>query len=452
MGSIEAHNFMATAAYSPMSSFRKAVDRPTLAYRALVAFTIIYYTRPEDFIPGLALIPLSKISGGIALIGLLASLGSKTKPPVPTAIKVLILLFGQMILASLFGVWIKGALIDTTFDKFAKGVIVAVLISMIVSSVDQLRTLFYIQGASVAAVALGSIIVNHGKFDRLYGIQEGILNNPNDLAINIAINFPLCVAFLLATKGAFKKILWTIGLIGMLYAVYATYSRSGLIAMIMSGLICFWAYGIKGRRRGILAGTALLALGALIVVATSPTYRARVASLYAGNIAESGDKGSLEKRSALLKESVRQAALHPLFGVGPGNFPQFTEGWQVAHNTYTEFAAEAGIPALSLFLLALAGSFRNIRNLRKSPGYQKDLTVRLYTDALWASLAAYVAGAAFSSTEYNLFPYFVIAYTCALYRIGYSPAFGSVEPEAKKNKWTRLTGPTAESDKLAWTR
>jgi len=443
---------MATTTYSPVHQFKKAVDRPTLAYSALVAFTIIYYTRPEDFIPGLAVIPLSKISGGIALIGLIVSLGTKDKPSVPTPVKVLVLLLGQMILASLFGIWIKGALIDTVFDKFAKGVIVAILISMIVVSLRQLRTLFFIQAASVAAVSFASVLINHGKADRLYGIQEGILNNPNDLAINIAINFPLCVVFLLSTKGFLRKLLWGIGLIVMLYAVYATYSRSGLIAMVMSGMICFWAYGIQGKRMGVLVATAVLGLTGLGVIAGSTTYRARVESLFLGNIENSGDQGSLEKRSELLQESLRQAAKHPLFGIGPGNFPQFTEGWQVAHNTYTEFAAEAGIPALCLFLLALTGSFRNIRNLRQTPGYQKDETVHLYTDALWASLAAYVAGAAFSSTEYNLFPYFVIAYTCALYRIGNSSEFGTITPQAKKNKWKRFPDTAAEADKLAWTR
>jgi O-antigen ligase len=443
---------MATTAYSPVHQFRKAVDRPTLAYRALVVFTILYYTRPEDFIPGLTLIPLSKISGGIALLGLLVSLGAKDKPKLPTPVKVLVLLLGQMILASLFGVWIKGALIDTVFDKFSKGVIVAILISMIVVSMRQLRTLLFIQAASVAAVSFASVLINHGKYDRLYGIQQGILNNPNDLAINIAINFPLCVVFLLSTKGFLKKVLWGVGLIVMLYAVYATYSRSGLIAMVMSGMICFWAYGIQGKRKGVLIATALLGMTGLGVVAGSTTYRARVESLFAGNIANSGDQGSLEKRSELLKESLRLAAQHPLFGIGPGNFPQFTEGWQVAHNTYTEFAAEGGIPALCLFLLALTGSFRNIRNLRKTPGYQKDKTVHLYTDALWASLAAYVAGAAFSSTEYNLFPYFAIAYTCALYRIGNSSEFGTVAAEVKKSKWNRFSETPAETDKLAWTR
>jgi O-antigen ligase len=443
---------MATTGFHPVQKFREVIDQPTVAYRALVLFTFLYYTRPEDFIPGLHYIPMGKITGFIALAGLLVTLGAKDKPTVPTAVKVLILLLGQMFLASLFGVWIGGGL-DTTINKFSKGVIVAVLIGMIITSLKQLRTLFFLQAGSVAAVAFFSILINHGKYDRLYGIQQGVLNNPNDLAISIAINFPLCVAFLLASKSAFKKLIWGFLLVTMLYAVYATYSRSGLIAMVLSGMICFWAYGIKGRRIGIIIGTLVLGLAGLGVVAGSTTYRARVQSLIDGNIAQSGDHGSLEKRAYLLKESLRLAAIHPVFGVGPGCFPMFTEGWQVAHNTYTEFAAEAGIPGVSLFLLALTGSFRNIRNLRKSPGYQKDETVRLYTDALWASLAAYVAGAAFASTEYNLYPYFVIAYSCALYKIAHHASFGKVEEVVKKSKWTRLPDPKIETDKkLAWTR
>ncbi len=442
---------MATSAFNPAPLLKKAVDQPKIAYRALVLFAFLYYARPEDFIPGLQYIPISKISGGIALIGLLVSLGAKDKPKVPTAIKVLILLFLHMLVSSLFAVWRGGAL-DTVVNKFSKEVMVAVMVGMIVASIQQMRTLFLIQSVSVVAVAFFSILINHGKYDRLYGIQKGILFNPNDLAINVAISFPLCVAFLLASKGAFKKTLWAFGLVTLLYAVYATYSRSGLIAMIISGLICFWAYGIKGRRMGIVFGTAVLGLVGLGVVASSGTYRARVESIVQGNIAESGDHGSLEKRTYLLEMSIFLAAKHPVFGVGPGCFPMFTEGWQVAHNTYTEFAAESGIPGVSLFLLALTGSFRNIRNLRKSPGYQKDVTVRLYTDALWASLAAYVAGAAFASTEYTLFPYFVIAYTCALYRIAHNPSYGEVEPEVKKSKWTRLPAPKTETDKLAWTR
>ena len=442
---------MATASISPLQFHKKPVERSSFAYKALVVFTFLYYYRPVDFIPGLEYIPMEKIIGGVALLALLVSLGNKDRPQIPTAVKVLMLLFGQMLLASCFAVWRGGAL-STTINMFSKGVIVAMLIGMIISSISEMRRLFFIQATAVALVAVGSVLFNHGKFDRLYGIQHGILENPNDLAINIAITFPLCVAFLLASKGIFKKLLWIVGMVFMLYAVYATLSRSGLIAMVMSGAICFWAYGIKGRRTGILAATAVLALVGLGVVASSTTYRARMQSVFAGNVENSQDNGSMAKRSALLKESLRQTAMHPIFGVGPGCFPMFTDHWQVAHNTYTEFSAEAGIMALSLFLLALTGAFRNLKQLRSSPGYQKDPEVRLYTDALWASLAAFVAGAAFSSTEYNLFCYFIIAYTCALHRIGFSPAYGEAEPEVKKSRWSRLPDATAETGKLAWTR
>ncbi len=445
---------MATTATIPIRPLgKKPTQQASLAYGALVVFTFLYYYRPSDFIPGLGFIPMEKIIGGIALAALLVSLATKDRTEIPMAVKVLMLMFVQMMVASAFAVW-KGGAFSTTIEKFSKGVIVAMLIGMIVSSISQMRRLFLIQATAVTLIAVASVLVNRQVEGRLEGVQKGILENPNDLAINIAITFPLCVAFLLASKGFLKKAFWTVGIIFMLYAVKATASRSGLIAMIISGMICFWAYGIKGKRRGIVVSAMLIAVAGVLLLASSTTYRARVVSIFAGNVENSGDKGSLEKRSALLKESIRQTALHPFFGVGPGCFPMFTDHWQVAHNTYTEISAESGILGLSLFLLALTGAFRNVKKLRSSPGYQKDPQLRLFTDALWASLAAYVSGAAFSSTEYNLFCYFIIAYTCSLYRIGFSPVYGELDPapEVKKSKWTRLPSGAPETDKLAWTR
>ena len=46
-------------------------NRKTLAYRALVLFSYIYFLRPEDFIPGLSYVPIGKIAGGIALLALI---------------------------------------------------------------------------------------------------------------------------------------------------------------------------------------------------------------------------------------------------------------------------------------------------------------------------------------------------------------------------------------------
>ena len=156
----------------------------------------------------------------------------------------------------------------------------------------------------------------------------------------------------------------------------------------------------------------------------------------------------------MLRRSIDLTIHNPVFGVGPGNFPAVTQTWKVAHNTYTELSAEAGLPALALFLVFLALAFRNLRRLRKLPGYAANPQIQLFTGALLASLAAYLVGAAFADTEYSLFPYFLVAYTSALYRIG-SSYDSNVEQPGKPlktlGKGERDCGKSEPRD-LAWSR
>jgi len=380
----------------------------------LVAFSWLYYYRPEDFIPGLSYIPMAKITGLLGLVALLVGMADgKTK--VPPAVKFLWLLVLQMAICVPFAIW-RGGAFSTVMDKFSKTAVVAMLISMAVVTVKELRKLLWIQVSAVALVVFFSILLRHTKDGRLEGIQKSILENPNDLAINIAISFPLGLAFLLRARG-FKKVIWAIGLAFMALGIVLTYSRSGLMAFILSLGVCVWEYGIKGKRRYIVWVTAVLLLGGLGLALTSSHYRARVESILAGNIEGSGDKGSLEARKALLKKSIMVAVTHPLFGVGPGCFVLVDKGWVVAHNTYTELAAEAGFPAILLFLLALRAALKNVALVKKSAKYRDDPEFRIFTQALGAGLVAYLMGACFASTEYNLYPYFLIGYTCAMVRI-----------------------------------
>ena len=393
--------------------------RSSLAYRALVFFSLIYFLRPEDFIPGLDFIPIGKIAGGIALLALLVAVPSTRRKKLPIELKVLLALLFQMILCIPFAHWRHGAY-DTVVNKFSKGVIVAILIYMVALSIGQVRRLLAIQAGTIALVTLVSVFVHRTLAGRLMGIQEGILSNPNDLAINIAINFPLCLAFLLTAKNGLRKLFWGGGLLFMLWGVVATYSRSGLIATVVTLAICVWEFGVKGRRPILLAAAFMMGLVAAGVSVATPHYLLRIESMVRGNIEGSGDRGSLEAREELLKDSLRIMATHPVLGIGPGNFSSYTQTWRVAHNTYTELGAETGVPGVFLFLLLLVLSLRKIKRIRKSAGYRASEDVRAWTSALWAAMAAYVAGAMFASTEYNLFPYFMVGYICAVYQIANS--------------------------------
>jgi hypothetical protein len=62
-----------------------------------------------------------------------------------------------------------------------------------------------------------------------------------------------------------------------------------------------------------------------------------------------------------------------------------------------------------------------------------------------AGLVAYLAGACFASTEYNLYPYFMVAYTCAMVRIINQPlpgdGEGGKEQNLSKATYDRIPGP-----------
>jgi O-antigen ligase len=434
--------------------------RATLAYRALVLFSVIYFFRPEDFIPGLSYVPLGKIAGGIALAALIFGVKRTQRGKIPLEGKILLVLLVHLILTIPTAFW-RGGAFDTVINKFSKGVIIALLISLVVTSMRALKRLLYIQASAVAIITIASLLVHHTEDGRLMGIQKGILENPNDLAINIAINFPLCMAFLFASKGGMRKVLWSFALICLLLGVIATYSRSGMIAMMITAMVCLWEFGVKGRRFMLLGVTLILGVLALGGLVASPKYRGRMASLferpapgsYAEGSMEAHGEGSLEQRTELLKESTSLMLHHPIFGVGPGNFPAVTEEWRVVHNTYTEFGAEAGIPALVLFLALLFVSMRRIKRLYKLPAYKSDPEIRIWTSALWAALAGYAAGAMFASTEYNLFPYFLVGYICALYQIAAKPPEGGTAGDHSQDGGREALGYGENREReLAWSR
>jgi O-antigen ligase len=435
--------------------------RTTLAYRALVLFSLIYFFRPEDFIPGLIHMPIGKISGGIALAALLFGVKRADRGRIALEGKILLVLLVHMSLTIFTAFW-RGGAFDTVINKFSKGVIIALLIPLVVTKMSELRKLLYVQAGAVALITIASLIAHHTVDGRLMGIQKGILENPNDLAMNIAINFPLCMAFMFAARSGLRKLMWAFALIVLMYGVVATYSRSGMIAMMITVVICLWEFGVRGRRFMLLATTLILGVLALGGLLASPRYLARMESLVfrpdpnslvAGTM-ESHGEGSLEARSLLLKQSVSLMLHHPIFGIGPGNFPAVTHEWRVVHNTYTEFGAEAGIPALVLFLALLLTSMRRIRRVYKLPGYSSDPEIRIWASALWAALAGYAAGAMFASTEYNLFPYFLVGYVCALDQIAGRPSQdvnGSGNPVQNGGREELGYAGNAERE-LAWSR
>jgi len=389
-----------------------------LAYGGLLLFIITYYIRPTDWYPVAARIPFGKITAFLALAGLaLVLLERGGILHLPKEIIAVVLLFGHLCLTIPFAAW-RGGSFQVVVIDFSKVVAITVSLAVVVTTMARLRKLLFVQAATLTAMAMlsaigGNRLVLPGEAfgNRVTGVEGGVFENPNDFAFMIALALPLCFAFMLRTSRPLRKAFWAVGLVLMVYTVMTTYSRGGLIALLVGAGVTLWEFGVKGRRHHLILLSALA--GIFLIVAGHPAnYAERVKTIFDP---DSDPTGSSQARRDMFYQSVEMTLEHPLLGVGPGNFENTSGTWHVTHDTYTQLSSEAGIPALLLFLIVLWLAFSKVRLAQRMVPRQSELG--LFASALHASLASFVVGAFFSSTPYQFFPYFLIGFATAAYQI-----------------------------------
>ena len=385
------------------------------AFFWLCAFYLIYCARPEDWIPGLAYIPLVKISGICALLGLVTSAGKSKRglQHLPTEAKVL---FGMVVLlfvsAVLSPVWRGGAFFKTL--DFAKVPVAWVLTYLAITNFERLRRIIFIQSASVALITAVSVVKGRSH-PRLEGVIGGIYSNPNDLAFAIVLSLPFCFAFLLSTRSIPRKIAWAGAMLVMCLGLFMTASRAGFIDLVVTGAVCLWYFGVKGKRYHLVAAALLVSL--VFGVALGGKLKDRFFAISEENVHSSLDvsaHGSYEQRERLMIESVK-AVLHYPLGLGVGNFVSYNGMWREVHVAYLQIAAEGGVGCFILYLLFFGYGFANLRRLRRMN--LQDPQIVLFTGALYATLVGFVVGALFAPEAYQYFPYFAVAYTSVLLAI-----------------------------------
>jgi putative inorganic carbon (hco3(-)) transporter len=414
----------------------------TGAFAALVMFMVIYFARPEEWIPGFSTAPLAKIAGILVLLALIFSL-RQIRQRFPRVAIFVALLVGQLFLSSaLSPVW-RGGAFQLTLN-FAKVLMVVLVVTATVTTVGRLRVLIFTQAVSLAAIAVAVIWKGRLILGRLEGIFGGTYSDPNDLALSIIMSLPLCLVLLFLSKSWRSKILWSTSILVMTYAVLRTGSRGGFLALVVVAAICLWEFAIRGRRPYLL-GLAILT-GLLLWQSAGGLLVGRLKGTLNVNDDTAAAYASAQTRQQLFWRSVEVTKEHPLFGVGPGNFDQVSGQWHTTHNSFTLISAEGGLPALVLYVSILLCGFRNLRaTMRLTPRRTES---RLLAGALFASLAGYAVGSFFLSVAYAFSPYILVAYTTALLSIARKSAAQAREIETARQETLekQFCSPTPESE------
>jgi O-antigen ligase len=381
----------------------------------LSAFYVVYCARPEDWLPGLSVLPLAKITSIGAVLAFLFSAGRGKRKfrDLPIESYYLLVLIAILAISSVISpVW-KGGAISRTID-FAKVYVVWVLTFLLITDLAKFRRIVFIQAASVPIISLMSILKGGGH-ERLDGVLGGIYSNPNDLAFAIVLSLPFCLMFLLTARTNFRKLLWAAGMLIMVKALFMTASRGGFITLVVAGVVCLWHFGVKGKRLYLIA---VMSVVVVVLFATQGgTLKDRFASMWSdrselGTREQKRAYDSYEQRQFLVQRAIECIEHYPILGIGTRNFETYSTVWREVHMTYLQITAEGGIISLILYLLFFGKGFANLRRLLKRRDLGPD--VNLFSGALHSSLVGFVIGALFSPEAYQFFPFFAVAYTSAL--------------------------------------
>lgn len=271
------------------------------------------------------------------------------------------LLFGMwMVLATPFSIW-KGDSAQYMWNYFKAELLLLFVICGLVRSWAECRLVMYAIAAAatvnlVSARLFSSMNVN----DRL-GLDFSTVGNANDFAAHLLIVLPFLLWIALEAKSWSLRIFSFLGVGYGVFVILASASRGGAIALTVD--MIFLLLVARGRRRFfvVLLGSLLLLVAINFVPEAAIQ---RILSLSSPNAPQEAEQ-SAEVRKQVFWDSIHCALEHPVLGIGPGQFITY-EGqtksiWKAAHNSYTQAAAEGGIPALIFYLAGILSSMRLLK-------------------------------------------------------------------------------------------
>lgn len=429
-----------TAAVPAAGAMAPAVERRDWAFTWTLVFTAVLFLRPQDIIEPLGYLHLAEVSATLALLSMVAGRMRRGESGIRLSPELIgVIAFGGVILATApFGIWMGGSL-GVFQDLYLKVILVYLLAVNVITSPKRLERLTWVLVLVVGYIAFRAVLdyvrgvnmVGHGT--RVRGSVGGIMENPNDLALNMVVFLPLALFMALRPDASAIRRLLALGCgLFMVGAIVASGSRGGFLGFVAMVLV-LGAFAVR-QRPGFVIAAVLAAMCALPLVPS--TYWHRLSSI---TDESEDDFGSTEARKTLMREAVQAYAENPLTGVGAGNFKDWNpEGrqqpWHETHNVLLQVASELGTLGLAVFgfllfrasyaVLQTRSLLKRARRAAAPPRpYAPARTVRgapdiaaseaslldAHSAAMAASLAGFFVCALFASVAYNWTFYYLLA-------------------------------------------
>lgn len=399
----------------------------------MIFFYILMFTSPFYHHPffdrGFGAFTIVKGIGAICAIYALFYLFLKGKAPSyfgTTRAK----LFLVICLWGLFSYLRTGALSSWAADPAFSYLSFLVLFFVTLTIVDTPKKIFWSLLSALAGIAFGALymIREYQKYHAMYAdLRPGaVIGDPNYYTLAALLILPVAYFWLRGLRQEFYRY----SIVGMFLLVSAAValasSRGGLLGLVAGVGYLVWTSRKRARNAAVLF--VLLAVP-MLLAPRSPLKRLMHPD-YADQL------GAQTREKAWLA-GLKMVRAKPLTGIGLGLYkpllgqysgdPNFS---QIAHNSYLEYAAELGFPALLLFLWLLWATFRALGKIRQITQRSEDRFLYPIAAGLQCGIVACIVGDFFLSAEYLKLFWIVVFLSIPLERLARERAIRKEVPIA----------------------
>lgn len=275
----------------------------------------------------------------------------------------------------------------------------------VINHIDQVKQLAWTIGLSVSYVALEMNLAYYDGFNFLHENGFGGMDN-NCIAIQLvsAVGFMFFLGF--AARTWWQRLVAAAGVLVMINAIMFSFSRGGLLSLIITGGVAFLL--IPKRPVHYLTFAATVVVGVRLA---GKQVLERFATAF---VDKSQRDASAESRLDLWADCWQLMQQNPLFGVGPDHFTYYAQyrlGWgtpKEAHSLWFQTGAELGFIGVGLLLLFYVACIAFLWPLTREAHPTCQPQLRDLARMVIASLAGFMVSSQFVSLEGLEMPYYVV--------------------------------------------
>ena len=388
----------------------------TRPWIGVLAWSWLSYMSPHRLAWGFSTsLPLAQAVAVATLLGFLFHQGRK-RLFMSAELVLLLTLFAWFTVTSSVALYPDDAW--TKWSEFTKALLMALLTAPLFQDRRRLRVLLLVVAGSIAFFGFkGGIfaLVTGGEW-MILGPEGSFLAANTELALGLNMVLPLLVAVAREETRRWAKITLRCVIVLTAIAVPFTYSRGGVLGLLVVLALLF----VSARGRWILLPICAAALIAFISFAPQQwTERMETMRTY-----ESDESAQLRFMS--WDVAYRIARDHPLTGGGfrvlthreiyDRYLPEYPRAFgHDAHSIYFNLLAEHGWPGLAIFAVLIGSTLMTLHRLRRrARAAHGDLWISNYATAIQISLIAWLLNGAFLSVAYFDLAYHLIIITVVL--------------------------------------